>query len=89
MHNAITGKDDHLLLYLAQAIARATKIRFNIAFLMESGVRLIAPHLQEACRHGAEIKILTGRYMSVTEPSAIYYLIDKLDDKAKLDQMGF
>jgi len=45
---------------------------------MESGAKLIAPLLLEATKRGVPVKILTGRYMSVTEPSAIYYLVDKL-----------
>jgi len=78
MINAIVGKDDHLITYLSGAIARAEKIRLNVAFLMESGAKLIAPLLLEATNRGVPVKILTGSYMSVTEPSAIYYLVDKL-----------
>ncbi|GAW90946.1 DEAD/DEAH box helicase family protein [Calderihabitans maritimus] len=81
MSNAIVGRDDHLISYLNSAIKRAKKIRFNVAFLMESGAKLIASQLQEAANRGVEIKILTGRYMSITEPSAIYYLMYKLGDK--------
>ena len=80
MSNAIIGKNDHLISYLNLAINKARKIRFIVAFLMESGVKLLASQLREAALRGVEIKILTGIYMSVTEPSAIYYLIDKLGD---------
>jgi superfamily II DNA or RNA helicase/HKD family nuclease len=81
MHNAITGYDDPLICHLARAIGMASRIRFNVAFMMESGAKLLAPVLHEAYLRGAEIKILTGRYMSITEPSAIYYLFHKFDDK--------
>jgi HKD family nuclease len=81
MHSAITGHDDYLICHLAEAIDRAARIRFNVAFLMESGAKLITTILREACQHGVEIKILAGRYMPITEQSAIYYLLDKRDGK--------
>ena len=80
MVNAIVGKDVLLIKSLTQAIARAADIRFNVSFLMESGAKLIAPHLRDAAARGVQIKILTGRYMGVTEPSAIYYLMDMLEE---------
>lgn len=80
MSNAVIGIDDHLITYLSQAIARAEHVRFNVAFLMESGAKLIAPHLLAAASRGVKIKILTGKYMNVTEPSAIYLLKDILGE---------
>jgi len=84
MSRAITGKDDHLLNYLAGAIDRAVGIRFNVAFLMESGTRLITPYLKEAADRGVTTRILTGRYMSITEPSALYYLKDCLGEQVDI-----
>lgn len=81
MPNSIIGKDDHLITYLDESISEAKKIRFIVSFLMESGAKMIASHLQEAARRGVDIQILTGKYLSITEPSAIYYLIDKLGDQ--------
>ena len=63
MSRAITGIDDHLLNYLLASISRAKRIRLNVAFLMESGVKLLGPALEEAVQGQADIKILTGRYM--------------------------
>ena len=77
MTNSIAG-EDNFLKYLIEAIDKANRIRFIVSFLMESGAKLIAPALQEAAARGVNIEILTGRYLSITEPSAIYYLIDKL-----------
>ncbi len=84
MGRAITGIDDHLLDYLAGAIDRAVGIRFNVAFLMESGARLIAPCLKKAADRGVVTRILTGRYMSLTEPPALYHLMDVLGDKVEI-----
>ncbi|MGF7186356.1 HKD family nuclease [Desulfitispora alkaliphila] len=84
MSNAIVGNDEFLINHLTQAINRSEKIRFNVAFLMESGVKLLGPQLREAIQNGVELKILTGSYMSVTEPSAIYYLLDILNDNVDI-----
>ncbi len=84
MGRAITGIDDHLLNHLAEAIERAVGVRFNVAFLMESGARLIAPCLKKAAGRGVVTRILTGCYMSLTEPPALYHLLDVLGDKVEI-----
>jgi superfamily II DNA or RNA helicase/HKD family nuclease len=76
--NAITGINDPLHPYLEKAMQRADRIRLIVAFVMESGVKLLVPQLKQAAERGARIQLLTGRYLSVTEPSAIYYLYDHL-----------
>ena len=78
LSNAITGISDHLEPRLASAIRRADSIRLIVAFVMESGARLLAPELKLAARRGATLKLLTGRYLSVTEPSALYHLMREL-----------
>ncbi|HHV94327.1 MAG TPA: DEAD/DEAH box helicase family protein [Firmicutes bacterium] len=84
LHNSITGPGEPLLNQLLHSIAKADQIRFLVAFLLESGVRLIGPALKDAIRHGARIRILTGTYLSITEPSAIYYLLNLLGDAVEI-----
>ena len=84
MPNTITGINDHLLSYLHRSIEKAKEIRIIVAFLMESGAKLIANQLAAAAERGVSIKILTGTYMSVTEPSAIYYLKSRLGAAAEI-----
>jgi HKD family nuclease len=84
MPNAITGIDDNLLTHLKNSIRNAKSIRMIIAFLMESGARLIVEQLVAAAQRGVRIQILTGTYLSITEPSAIYYLWDKLGDRVEI-----
>lgn len=84
LHNAILGVDDPFLPHLKRSIAKADRMRFVVAFLMESGAKLIGPPLKEAARRGAEIQILTGTYLSVTEPPAIYYLLNLLEDSVQI-----
>lgn len=45
---------------------------------MKSGVRLILPHLKEAAANGAEIKILIGDYLHITQPEALEALFTEL-----------
>jgi len=78
MRNSFTGREDHLVRYLYDCIDRAERIRFIVAFLMESGAKLLAAQLADAARRGIPIQILTGKYMSITEPSAIYHLYNIL-----------
>jgi superfamily II DNA or RNA helicase len=83
-NNSITGITDNLLTNLDHSIRNAKSIRMIIAFLMESGARLIAGQLAEAARRGVRIRILTGTYLAITEPSAIYYLWDKLGERVEV-----
>ncbi|WP_243404948.1 DEAD/DEAH box helicase family protein [Thermobrachium celere] len=51
---------------------------------MESGVRLILDELIAAKNRGAKIRIITGRYLNITQPSAIYLLKDRLGNYADI-----
>ena len=51
---------------------------------MESGVRMILKDLEEALNRGVHIRILTGNYLNITQPHALYLLKDKLKDKVDL-----
>ncbi|MDT3429247.1 superfamily II DNA or RNA helicase [Paenibacillus forsythiae] len=41
------------------------------SFLMQSGVRLLAPHLKSALERGAEVKMLAGDYLYITQPDGL------------------
>ena len=82
--NATTGWKDQLHPHLVEAIERAQNIRFIVSFIMESGAKLLAPHLQKAAERGVPIRVLTGRYLSITEPSALYCLLDSLGGAVEL-----
>jgi len=55
----------------------AFRIRFLVAFITESGARLMAKPLREAAGRGTPITILTGTYLYTTEPYALEYLREK------------
>lgn len=58
----------------------AQGVYWLVAFTMASGVELLLPELQEAAARGADIKILTGDYLYVTEPEALARLLAVLPE---------
>ena len=83
--NVITGDDYNYLSYrLKQSIQRAEKIDIIISFLMESGVKLLVKDLQDAIDRGVSVNILTGDYLKITQPQALYLLKAKFKDKINL-----
>jgi len=84
VNNAVRGPKDSLYKYLRAAIAEASQIRFLVAFITESGARLLAKPLREASDRGAPIAILTGTYLCNTEPYALEYLSEKVGPALKL-----
>jgi len=82
--NCITGHNDHLYKHIQQSIHTATSIDIIVSFLMESGVKLIQKDLEEIKDKNIPIRILTGNYLNITQPSALYLLKDILGDKVDL-----
>ena len=82
--NCITGHNDHLYKHIQQSIHTATSIDIIVSFLMESGVKLIQKDLEEIKDKNIPIRILTGNYLNITQPSALYLLKDILGDKVVL-----
>ena len=48
----------------------------NVSFIRDSGIKLLIDELKEAKEKGKKIKILTSDYMRVTEPNALYRLLE-------------
>ena len=82
--NAITGDRDFLYNHLKPSFEKAEQIDIIVSFLMESGVRLILQDLKAAMKRGARIRILTGKYLNITQPSALYLLRSELGDGVEL-----
>ena len=82
--NCITGHNDHLYKRIQQSIHTATSIDIIVSFLMESGVKLLQKDLEEIRDKNIPIRILTGNYLNITQPSALYLLKDILGDKVDL-----
>lgn len=82
--NCITGYNDHLYKRIQQSIHTATSIDIIVSFLMESGVKLLQKDLEAIKDKNIPIRILTGNYLNITQPSALYLLKDILEDKVDL-----
>jgi superfamily II DNA or RNA helicase len=83
-NRCITGDNNYLVTQLKTSFKRARKIDIIVSFIMESGVRLLVDDLTLASKNGAKIRILTGSYLNITQPSALYLLKDKLRDNIDL-----
>lgn len=82
--NAITGINNYLYDRLKESFKRANSIDIIVSFLMESGVKMILEDLEEAINKGVNIRILTGNYLNITQPSALYLIKSKLKNKVEL-----
>ena len=69
---------------LAQSIAGANSIDIIVSFLMESGVRMLLKDLEGALDRGVSLRILTGNYLGITQPSALYLIKHTLGDRVDL-----
>lgn len=72
--NAFTGDNTNFYSQLKRSIKNADKIDIIVSFLMKSGVKLIIDDLRKAINNGAEIRILTSRYLNITQPEALILL---------------
>lgn len=84
---AITGADDqaqHLVWHLKNSMKEARQIDIIVSFLMESGVRMMLPDLKKAIALGTKIRLLTGNYLGITQPSALYLVKNELDNQVDL-----
>lgn len=85
--NVSLGGDDrrnHLYSRLKECFKKADKIDIIVSFLMTSGVKLIIDDLKSAVDRGASIRILSGNYLNITQPEALYMLRGEFGNKINL-----
>ena len=85
--DVMTGdKNRNRFLYyqLKRSMLKANKIDIIVSFLMESGVRMILKDLKAALERGAEVRILTGNYLGITQPSALCLIKKELGNRVDL-----
>lgn len=80
------GSDRRMQLYyqLIQNLKKADSVDIIVSFLMESGVKMLLEELDNALKRGAKIRILTGNYLGITQPSALYLLKKKLGSRVDM-----
>ena len=83
----ITGDKDYkkfLYYQLKMSIRQASRIDIIVSFLMESGVKMLLKDLKDALDRGVSIRLLTGNYLGITQPSALYLIKKELGDRVDL-----
>ena len=80
------GKNRNRFLYyqLKMSMLKANKIDIIVSFLMESGVRMILKDLKAALDRGVQVRILTGNYLGITQPSALCLIKKELGNRVDL-----
>lgn len=68
---------------LIPGIRRASSIYILTSFVMESGVKLLAPYLKAALERGAEVKVLGGDYLFISDPKGLRRLFG-IDDRIEV-----
>ena len=85
--NVMTGDRDrsrYLYYQLKMSMAKAKQIDIIVSFVMESGVRMLLNDMKRALDRGVKIRILTGNYLGITQPSALYLIKSELGDRVDL-----
>lgn len=78
------NKRMYLYYQLINSLKKAESVDIIVSFLMESGVKMLLGELENALKRGANIRILTGNYLGITQPSALYLIKRKLGDRVDL-----
>lgn len=79
MTESISLHTNNIYKQIQTDIEQATTICFLTSFVMDSGVALLYDSLQTALDRGAEVKIVTGDYLFITQPKAIKRLLQLHD----------
>ena len=74
----------YLYYQLKMSILKAKQIDIIVSFLMESGVRMILKDLEAALDRGVQIRILTGNYLGITQPSALCLIQSEVGNRVDL-----
>lgn len=80
----LTLYTNNLYKQLREDIRQSSSIYILSSFMMKSGVEVIYDDLQFALDKGADIKILTGDYLYVTQPEALDKLLTLQSDNLEL-----
>ena len=78
------NKNRFLYYQLKMSMLKASKIDIIVSFLMESGVRMILKDLKAAMDRGVQVRILTGNYLGITQPSALCLIKKELGNRVDL-----
>ena len=72
----VSGGDDPLLPHLLAHLDYCDRADIAVAFILQSGLDLLEEHLRDLLARGCLIRLLTGDYLGITDPQALYRLLD-------------
>ena len=78
------NRNRYLFYQLKMSMLKADRIDIIVSFLMESGVKLLLKDLKAALDRGVQVRILTGNYLGITQPSALYLLKKELGNRVDI-----
>ena len=78
------NRNRFLYYQLKMSMLKADRIDIIVSFLMESGVRMLLNDLKTALDRGVQVRILTGNYLGITQPSALYLIKKELGNRVDL-----
>ncbi|MFO7653189.1 MAG: DEAD/DEAH box helicase family protein [Candidatus Krumholzibacteriia bacterium] len=67
---------DSFLHHLVPLFGRAVEIRILAAFVQDSGVNRLERYLLSAIGRGAQVRLITGDYLNITQARALRHLLD-------------
>jgi len=85
--DVMTGDRDqrrYLYYQLQMSLKKADRVDIIVSFLMETGVRMILKDLKAALDRGVRMRILTGNYLGITQPSALFLIKKELSNRVDL-----
>src|SRR5690606_34021615 len=82
--NKITLYTNNLYKQLREDIRKSSSIYILSSFIMKSGIDIIYDDLKISLDKGADIKILTGDYLYVTQPQALEKLLTLESDNLEI-----
>lgn len=78
------NRNRYLFYQLKMSMLKADRIDIIVSFLMESGVKLLLKDLKAALDRWVQVRILTGNYLGITQPSALYLLKKELGNRVDM-----
>lgn len=83
-NNAIVGNSDFLYNRLKESFNNAVSVDIIVSFLMVSGIETLLDDIKTVINKGGRVRILTGNYLNITDPQALFLLKDKFNNKIDL-----
>lgn len=78
MMSEIRFVTQNLITHLKEELEQANTVYWISAFAMKSGVQLVLPELKQAANRNADVKILVGDYLAITQPEALRILLENV-----------